>query len=79
MACGCCFLLSEFRLFSPPARALAAKAPALERTFRDLINHSRRQLRMCIQILRSICFGAPEVDLLTGASRQTLPLPGVPR
>jgi hypothetical protein len=35
-----CFLLSQFQLFSTPARALAAEALTLKRTLSDLVNHA---------------------------------------
>ena len=35
-----CFLLSQFQLFSTPARALAAETLTLERTLSDLVNQA---------------------------------------
>ena len=35
-----CFLLSQFQLFCPPARALAAETLNLERTLSDLVNQA---------------------------------------
>ena len=34
------FLLSQFQLFRPPSRALAAETLALERTLSDLVNQA---------------------------------------
>jgi hypothetical protein len=40
--CDFRFLLSQFQLFSTPARALAAETLKLERTLSDLINQAYR-------------------------------------
>jgi hypothetical protein len=38
--CDFCFLLSQFQLFSMPARAPAAETSKLERTLSDLVNQT---------------------------------------
>jgi diketogulonate reductase-like aldo/keto reductase len=62
-----CFLPSQFQLFSPPARALAAETSTLERTLSDLVS-------------QAYGLAPAQIDLvwLTALPRMPIPVPGSP-
>ena len=56
------FLLSQFQLFSPPARALAAETLTLERTLSDLVN-------------QAYALTPTEIDLMWQTAPPRMPIP----